>query len=79
MQFKLLEIGGISDAWTAVSDVLSDQNTDADLLLAAIDATVNIGHHEAMSALNEFLDRSSDNDDIVDAVEEALTMLDELY
>ena len=32
-----------------------------------------------MAALNELLDRSSDNDDIIDAVYEALAMLDELF
>ncbi len=32
-----------------------------------------------MPALNELLDRSFDNDDIVDVVEEALAMLDELF
>ncbi len=32
-----------------------------------------------MAALNELLDRSSDNDDIIDAVHEALAMLDELF
>ena len=59
--------------------MLHDQNTDADLLLAAVDATVNINHHDAMETLNELLDRSFDNDDIVDAVDEALAMLDELF
>ncbi len=70
---------GITEAWPVISDVLSDQKTDTDLLLAAVDATVNINHHDAMDTLNELLDRSFDNDDIVDAVEEALAMLDEFF
>ncbi len=70
---------GIADAWPDISNILKDQNTDTDLLLAAVDATVNINHHDAMGTLNELLDRSFDNDDIVDAVEEALAMLDELF
>lgn len=44
-----------------------------------IDAAVNIEHHEAIGVLNKLLDRSADNDDIIDAVHEALAMLDELF
>jgi len=70
---------GITEAWPAIRDVLSDQKSDINLLLTAVDAAVYIGHHEATAALNELLDHSANNDDIVDAVEEALAMLDELF
>ncbi len=70
---------GITESWPDIRDVLSNQDADTNLLLAAIDAAVNIGHHEAMAVLSELLDRSSDNDDIIDAVHEALAMLDELF
>lgn len=68
-----------TDAWPDISDLLSDPDTEPELLFAAIDATVNIEHHEAVAALHELLERSSDNDDIVDTVYEALAMLDELF
>ncbi len=68
----------IADAWPEINNMLREQNADVDLLPAAIDAAVYIGHHQAMAALNDLLYRSSDNDDIIDAVHEALAMLDEL-
>ena len=70
---------GIAESWPDISDVLSNQDADTNLLLAAIDAAVKIGHHDAMAVLSELFDRSSDNDDIIDAVHEALAMLDELF
>lgn len=70
---------GIAESWPDIRDVLSNQDADTNLLLAAIDAAVNVGHHDAMAVLSELLDRSSDNDDIIDAVHEALAMLDELF
>ena len=69
---------GVTEAWPDISEVLSNQNADTDLLLAAIDAAVDIGRHEAFAVLGELLDHSS-NDDIIDAVHEALAMLDELF
>ncbi len=69
---------GLIEAWPYIRDILSDQNTDINLLLAAVDATVTIEHDDAEFALNELLD-SSDDDDIIDAVEEALAMRDEFY
>jgi len=82
IQYQAIRAAGnwsITDAWPAISNVLNDQNTDTDLLFAAIDAAANIGHDEATAALNELLDRSFDNEDIIDAVEEALAMLDEFF
>jgi len=70
---------GVTEAWSGISDVLRNQDADMDLLLAAIDAAVDIGHPEAISVLNDLLDRSRDNDDIYEAVHEALAMLDELF
>ncbi len=70
---------GLTESWPDIRDVLSNQDAETNLLLAAIDAAVNIGHHEAMAVLSELLDRSSDNDDIIDAIHEALAMLEELF
>ena len=70
---------GIAESWHDIRDVLRNPDADTNLLLAAIDASVNMEHHEAMAVLSELLDRSSDNDDIIDAVHEALAMLDELF
>jgi len=66
---------GITKSWPDIRDVLQNPDADTNLLLAAIDASVNIEHHEAIAVLNELLKRSFDNDDIVDAVHEALFML----
>ena len=69
---------GVTEAWPDIREVLSNQNADPNLLFAAIDAAVDVGHHEAIAVLGELLDHSS-NDDIIDAVHEALAMLDELF
>lgn len=68
----------VTEAWPDIRNVLKNQDADMNLLLAAIDATVNIGHHEANAVLSDLLAHSS-NDDITEAVYEALAMLDELY
>ncbi len=81
MQYHAIQAAGnwgITEAWSDISDVLNNRDADINLLLAAIDAAVNIEHHEAIGVLNKLLDRSADNDDIIDAVHEALAMLDEL-
>lgn len=46
--------------------------------MIAIDASVDIGHHETIGVLNDLLAHSP-NDDITEAVYEALAMLDELF
>ena len=65
---------GVEKAWPHIAELLSTADEDLDLLFAAIEAAVNIGHPEAGLALGELLD--SENDDIVDAAHEALAMLE---
>jgi len=52
---------------------LSSAGEDNSLILAAIDAAAGIGLPEAIEPLTKLLD--SDDDDIIDAVHEALAML----
>ncbi len=65
---------GVEKAWPHIAELLSTAEEDLDLLFAAIEATVNIGHPEAGLALGKLLD--SENDDIVDAAHESLAMLE---
>lgn len=69
---------GVTEAWPDIRNVLRNQDADMNLLLTAIDASVDIGHHEAIGVLNDLLAHSS-NDDITEAAYEALAMLDELF
>lgn len=66
---------GIADAWPDISEVLTAQDADKGLLMAAIDASVGIEHHEATAALEKLLDDSSD-EDVIAAAHEAISMLD---
>lgn len=65
---------GLEKAWPHIAKLLSTANEDLDLLFAAIEAAVNIGHPEAGLALAKLLE--SKNDDVVDAAHEALAMLE---
>lgn len=65
---------GIGEAWPFIAGVLTGEHSDKDLLLAAIDASVGIDHTQANTALKKLLD--SADDDVVDAVHEALGMLE---
>jgi len=66
---------GIKDAWPYVAFLLEPDNDDEELLLAAIAATASIGVDmvEANECLLKLL--GSDNDEVVDAVYEALAMV----
>ncbi len=64
---------GIKEAWPHVAGLLSSADEDNSLILAAIDAAAGIGLPEAIEPLEKLLD--SDDDDIIDAVHEALAML----
>ncbi len=66
---------GITDAWSDICEVLTDQSANKGLLLAAIDASVGIEHHEAIAALEKLLDNSSD-EDVIAAAHESLAMLE---
>jgi hypothetical protein len=63
---------GIEAAWTHIADLLASESTEKPLLLAAIEAVPTIRPDDAAEILGDLLD--SDDEDIVDAVEEALTM-----
>lgn len=64
----------LKKAWPAVASLLTNAETDKTMLLAAIDAAAGIGTPEAVNSLARFLD--AEDDDIVDAVTEALAMLE---
>jgi hypothetical protein len=62
----------VDAAWSHVTGLVTAAHTDKDLLLAAIDAVASIRPHEAALILVDLT--SSDDEDIADAVFEALTM-----
>lgn len=63
---------GLDEAWPHVTALLESEPTDKALLLAAIEAAASIRPEEASAVLDPLLD--SDDEEIVDAVEEALAM-----
>lgn len=63
---------GIERAWPHVAALLRSSAVDKDLLLAGIEAVASIRPDEAFAILNGLAD--SDDEDIVNAVHEALTM-----
>ncbi len=63
----------LQEAWPSIQGLFSDPDIDKRMLFAAIDAAAGIATPEAISALSRCL--TSDDDDIVEAAEEALTML----
>ena len=63
---------GLKGAWSHIKHLVTAGDTDKDLLLAAIEAVVNLDPGEAPLLLGDLLD--SDDEDIVDAVHEALSM-----
>ncbi len=62
----------LKGAWRHIAYLLTAVDTDKDLLLAAIEAVVNLDPEQAPLVLGDLLD--SDDEDIVDAVHEALSM-----
>jgi hypothetical protein len=65
---------GLTEAWPSIARLFSDLGVDKTMLLAAIDAAANIDLPEAVHSLGMLL--NSDDDDIIDAVHEALAMLE---
>lgn len=63
---------GVEAAWPHVAALVTSKGTDKPLLLAAIEAAAGIRPQEAPGLLGDLLD--SDDEDIVEAVHEALTM-----
>jgi hypothetical protein len=62
----------VTGAWERIAGLLTSEETEKPLLLAAIEAAVSIRPGEAIELLEEL--RDSDDEEIVDAVEEALAM-----
>jgi len=63
---------GLAEAWPHVAALVTSEETDKPLLLAAIEAVASIRPREAGAILAELAD--SDDEDIVAAVDEALVM-----
>lgn len=59
-------------AWPHIKGLITAGGTDKDTLLAAIEAVVNLDFEQAPLVLEDLLD--SDDEDIVDAVHEALSL-----
>ena len=66
----------VDAAWAHVVALVTDEETEKDLLLAAIEAVASIRPHEASEMLIELTE--SEDDDIVEAAFEALGMVEEL-
>lgn len=62
----------VDAAWPHIAALLASESTDKRLLLAAIEALATIRPDEAPEILGDLLD--SDDEDIVDAAQEALAM-----
>jgi hypothetical protein len=64
----------LAKAWPSIARLFSDPGIDKTMLFAVIDAAANIGLPEAVNPLEKLM--YSDDDDIVDAANEALAMLE---
>jgi hypothetical protein len=67
---------GVDAAWSHIAALVASGGTDKPLLLAAIEAVASIRPREAAGILDELTD--SDDEDIVEAVSEAMTMAEGL-
>lgn len=63
---------GVAAAWPYVVDLVTSEETEKPLLLAAIEAVATIRPHEAAEILDDLAD--SDDEDVIEAVEEALAL-----
>jgi hypothetical protein len=63
---------GVDAAWPHVATLVGSPKTPKPLLLAAIEAAASIRPHEALELLDGLAD--SDDEEIADAVQEAMTM-----
>jgi uncharacterized protein (UPF0147 family) len=66
----------VDAAWPHITALIAEEGTKKDLLLAAIDAVVTIRPKEAPLIIGDLIE--SDDDDVVDAVHEALGMAEAL-
>ncbi len=67
----------IKAAWPQIAAMVASEETEKDILLAGIEAAAMIRPNHAADLLGPLLD--SDDEDIVDAVHEALAMTDALW
>ena len=67
---------GVDAAWPHIAALVTSGGTDKPLLLAAIEAVASIRPREAAEILDDLTD--SDDEDIVEAVSEAMTMAEGL-
>ena len=67
----------IDAAWPHIAALVTSEGTEKELLLAAIEAAAFILPHKSSEILHPLLD--SDDEDIVDAVYEALAMAGEIH
>lgn len=67
----------IKAAWPQIAAMVASEDTEKDLLLAAIEAAALIRPDEAFQFLGDLL--KSDDEDIVDAVQEALALAGALW
>lgn len=63
---------GVDAAWPPIAVLVTSRKTPKHLLLAAIEAAAGIRPHEALELLDDLAD--SDDEDIADAVREAMAM-----
>ena len=63
---------GVDAAWPPIAALVTSRKTPKPLLLAAIEAAAGIRPHEALELLDDLAD--SDDDDIADAIREAMAM-----
>ncbi|RJR32202.1 MAG: hypothetical protein C4576_30775 [Desulfobacteraceae bacterium] len=66
---------GLKGAWSHIVSLVTSEDTEKSLLIAAIEAVPGIRPKQTAEVLDELLD--SDDEDIVDAVHEALAMAGE--
>lgn len=63
---------GLEDAWPHIVSIITERDDDKSLLLAAIEATVNIRPEEAADLLSDLV--YSEDEDVVEAVHEAIAL-----
>ena len=77
LRFEAVRAAGaqsVAGAWPAIKSILTSPGTDRDLLLVAIEAAPTVAPEKARKVLLDLAD--SDDDEIAEAVEDALSMAD---
>jgi hypothetical protein len=63
---------GVKAAWPYIKEIITGEDMDKPLLIAAIDASIHINPYESVDILSEL--SFSDDEEIAEAVDEALSM-----